>query len=262
MNMNKIPSAPEPEPEIHAGPSGNDAAADTSLPIRPIIDVMDPFNRASSGDDDASAGLSWASVVFDPSAPPLPAQALSDMEVAKCDALAANLEVDIAITDEADLESTVLRSALSRRTLFVGRCAGHPDADAQIAESVTTIASLPPTGLRQRPPSSRQTQDATDCVDVLPPHAFPNNTAGVMLRNGCDFDVNVAYCNYKPDAGSAAGVFDCGLWSKTGLDSLQRGERVPAPLGLAVTHLACPKPTIPFVAFDEGKVALVGTCAN
>ena len=261
MNMNKTP--PPPEPEIQSGPSVvNDAAANASAPIRPIIDVMDPFNRPSPGDDGAEAGLDWASVVFDPAGPAPPAQALSEMEIAKCEALAANLEVDVAITHQAELESTVLRSALARRALFVGRCAGHPNADSQVTESVATIVSLAPTGLMQRPPNVPQSQDASNCVQALQPHMAPNNTAGTVLRNECRFDVSIAYCNYMPEAGTAAGVFDCGMWSRTALDILQRGEQVPAPLGRAVRYLACPKPTVPFVTFDEGQGALVGTCGR
>lgn len=176
-----------------------------------------------------------ATIRFAPDAPRGQIARLNDFQAAVC------LEEVVSLRSasrgwKGAPQEIALRLGLLERTLFAGRCAGHPNAAALVAEAEREIAASAASAASDFTDAKDTTPDAISCVEPMAPNNPRNRSASPALHNAGNFPVHVAYCNV----------------------SLANGAR-PAMFGREIQHFACRQPSGPVLTYVAGK-GLDGFC--
>lgn len=185
--------------------------------------------------------------------PPLPAG-----RVAECDQALRTAQTE-SQSWKGTPEEKSLRLGLIQRTLFAGRCAGHVQADAMVADADRTIAISITSAISAYTDPAETSPDAIDCVEPMIPTDPRNTTGTTALRNACAYPVQVAYCNVSPASGSWAEAFTCGNRNVLAMDVIPANGATPAVFGREVQHFACKAPAGPVLTYQAGK-GLDGFC--
>jgi hypothetical protein len=156
-------------------------------------------------------------------------------------------------------DETALRTGLLQRTLYAGRCAGHPEAFDRVVEAERTIAAKAALAAATFTDARDTTPDVIDCVEPMAPGNSRNPTGSPALVNVCNFPVYVAYCNVSPAKGSWAEMFACGVGGSLGMDVILPYDATPAVFGREIQHFACRQPAGPVLTYVAG-VGLDGFC--
>lgn len=156
-------------------------------------------------------------------------------------------------------DETALRTGLLQRTLYAGRCAGHPEAFDRVVEAERTIAAKAAVAAATFTDAKDTTPDVINCVEPMAPGNSRNPTGSPALVNVCNFPVYVAYCNVSPAKGAWAEMFACGVRGSLGMDVIPANGATPAVFGREIQHFACRQPAGPVLTYVAG-VGLDGFC--
>lgn len=195
---------------------------------------------------------------FNPAAPRGKPTPLGTAEVIACNDDLKALRQD-ADTWKLTADEKNLRLGTVQRTIFVGRCAGHPQSAELIAEAEKVIADFAPRAASVRTTIDQTTQAELDCVEPMLPTDKRNPTGTTAFHNGCGYPVYVAYCNVSPASGSWAEAFTCGTKNAFAIDLVPASGALAAVFGTEVSHFACRKPALPLVSYSQGA-GLEGYC--
>lgn len=195
---------------------------------------------------------------FAPDSPRGDVAPLAGARLAECDEAMRAAQSD-SQTWKGTQEEKSLRLGLIQRTLFNGRCAGHAQAPALVADAERSIAIAAASAASAYTTADETSPDAIDCVEPMIPTDPRNTTGSTALRNSCAYAVTVAYCNVSPVRGSWADMFACGVTSTLGMDVIPANSATPAVFGKEVQHFACRKPAGPVLTYSAAK-GLDGFC--
>lgn len=199
-----------------------------------------------------------ATIRFAPDAPRGQVALLSDVEASAC------MEEVVALRNASQgwkgtPAEIAQRLGLMQRTIFAGRCAGHPNAAALVAEADQEIAASAASAASAFTDAQDTTPDAISCVEPMAPNNPRNRTGSPALHNACNFPVEVAYCNVSPARGSWAEMFACGVRGSLGMEVIPANGATPAVFGREVQHFACREPSGPVLTHVAAK-GLDGFC--
>lgn len=197
-------------------------------------------------------------MTFAPDAPRGQIAPLVGARLTECDTALRTAQAD-SQTWKGTPEEKALRLGLIQRTLFNGRCAGHAQAVALVADAERSIAISAASAASAYTSPSETSPDAIDCVVPMIPNDPRNTTGSTALRNSCAYPVTVAYCNVSPLRGSWAEMFACGVKGSLAMDVIPANSATPAVFGKEVQHFACRAPAGPVLTFDTAK-GLDGFC--
>lgn len=157
------------------------------------------------------------------------------------------------------LDEISLKLGQLQRTLYAGRCAGHPQAETLVASSERIIAQMSPRVHAAPAADADVMRVATDCLDLVPVGADGNPGNMSVFRNSCGYPVFAAYCNVAPAAGSWAEAFACETRERMGLVSVSGNGVARVVFGRQVNHLACAAPSVPVASYTPDS-GLTGYC--
>lgn len=196
---------------------------------------------------------------FDPDGPrPAYVMALSPVAIQAC-------EDDVRALQEASkswkgtIDEISLKLGMLQRTIYAGRCAGHPHATNLYASAERIIADTAPRAATAPTTAADTTPVVTDCIEPVPVGGAGNTGNMSVFRNTCVHPVMVAYCNVAPATGSWAEQFACETRSSIALVSIPANAMSPVVFGRQINHLACRTPALPVASYAPAS-GLTGYC--
>ena len=207
----------------------------------------------------SSAPVAAASVLrFEPDAPMGPLKALTATQVQACEDDVRALQED-AKAWQGTADEAAMKLGMMQRTIYAGRCAGHPTAQDLIASAERMITDAAPRAAIATTTAEQTTPVQTDCLDPIPVGDPRNLTANSVFRNSCAYPVTVAYCNITPVKDSWAASFACEARTSIALMTIPASSSAPAVFGREINHFACKKPATPVATYTPGG-GLQGFC--
>ena len=235
------------------------APVDPATPAPPRASAPAPEPAPAPTAPRATPSSPRAGVIpFAPDAPRGQQAPLVGAQLTECDDAMRTAQTD-SQTWKGTPEEKALRLGQIQRTLFNGRCAGHAQAAALVADAERSIAISAASAASAYTSPSETSPDAIDCVVPMIPNDPRNTTGSTALRNSCAYPVTVAYCNVAPLRGSWAEMFKCGVKGSLAMDVIPANSATPAVFGKEVQHFACRAPAGPVLTFDTAK-GLDGFC--
>jgi hypothetical protein len=184
--------------------------------------------------------------------------ALSPVAIQAC-------EDDVRALQEASkawkgtIDEISLKLGMLQRTIYAGRCAGHPQAANLFASAERIIADTAPRAATAPTTAADTTPVVTDCIEPVPVGGTGNTANMSVFRNTCVHPVMVAYCNVAPATGSWAEQFACETRSSIALVSIPANATSPVVFGRQINHLACRTPALPVASYAPAS-GLTGYC--
>ena len=195
---------------------------------------------------------------FDPDAPMGTPKPLNTVQVQAC-------EDDVrAVQEESKnwqgtLDETAVKLGMMQRTIYAGRCAGHPMAVNLIAGAERMITDAAPRAATATTTAEQTTPVVTDCLEPIPVGDARNMTSSSVFRNTCKYPVTVTYCNITPVKGSWAQSFACEAKTSIAMMTIPASSSAPAVFGREINHFACKNPAMPVATYTPGG-GLQGYC--
>ena len=245
------PAAPPAKPQqpgiVVAKPA---PAASQPKPQQPGIVVATPST---------SAPVAAASAPrFDPDAPMGTLKALTAGQIAACEDDVRALQEDSKAW-QGTPDEAAMKLGMMQRTIYAGRCAGHPQATTLIANAERSILDAAPRAAAATTTAEQTTPVVTDCLEPVPVGAARNMTNSSVFKNSCAYPVTVAYCNITPVKGSWATSFACETKTSIALMTVPASSSAPAVFGREINHFACKAPAMPVATYTPGG-GLQGFC--
>jgi hypothetical protein len=195
---------------------------------------------------------------FDPDAPTGTPRPLGAAQIQACEDDVRALQED-SLVWQGSSDETAVKLGMMQRTIYAGRCAGHPMALNLIASAERMITEAGPRAAAATTTAEQTTPVVTDCLEPIPVGDARNLTASSVFRNTCDYPVTVSYCNITPVKGSWAASFACESKTSIALMTIAAKASAPAVFGRQINHFACRKPAVPVATYTPGG-GLQGYC--
>lgn len=195
---------------------------------------------------------------FDPDAPMGTLKALTGGQIAACEDDVRALG-EASKTWQATPDEAAMKLGMMQRTVYAGRCAGHPEAATLIANAERAILDAAPRAAAATTTAEQTTPVVTDCLEPVPVGAARNMTNSSVFKNSCAYPVTVAYCNITPVKGSWATSFACETKTSIALMTVPASSSAPAVFGREINHFACKAPAMPVATYTPGG-GLQGFC--
>lgn len=226
-------------------------------PVAPQVKPQQPGIVAATPSPAAPVAAASA-LRFDPDAPMGALKALTANQIAACEDDVRALQDDSRAW-QATADEATMKLGMMQRTIYAGRCVGHPNALDLIASAERMITDAAPRAATATTTAAQTTPVATDCLDPIPVGDPRNLTASSVFRNSCAYPVTVTYCNITPVKGSWATSFACEARTSIALMTIPASSSAPAVFGREINHFACKKPAMPVATYTPGG-GLQGYC--
>lgn len=195
---------------------------------------------------------------FDPDAPMGTPKPLNTAQIQACEDDVRALQED-SRNWRGSIDETAVKLGMMQRTIYAGRCAGHPLALNLIASAERMIADAGPRAAAATTTADQTTPVVTDCLDPIPVGDARNLTASSVFRNTCAYPVTVTYCNITPVKGSWADVHACEAKTSIAMLTVPANASAPTVFGREINHFACKAPAMPIATYTPGG-GLQGYC--
>jgi tetratricopeptide (TPR) repeat protein len=253
-------AAPPPAPALIAQPA---AVAPPPLPPatpQPVAvpSVVAPPVAESIAASPPPSLAPTAMPRFDPDGPRPPPPALSDIAMQTCENEIRALQAG-SRTWQATIDEISLKLGMFQRTLYSSRCAGHTQAENQVASAERLILDAEPRAAAVVTVASQTSPAVTDCVETIPVGDTRNTTDMSIFRNTCAFPMMLTYCNVAPVTGSWAEAFACETRSSVALVNLPASGAASAVFGRQINYIACKAPALPVASYTPAS-GLSGYC--
>lgn len=228
-----------------------------ATPVAPAAKPQQPGIVAAMPNSSASAAASPA-LRFEPDAPMGALKALTAGQIEACESDVRALQ-DESRAWKGSADEAAMKLGMMQRTIYAGRCAGHPQAATLVANAEQAIRDAAPRAATATTTAEQTTPVVTDCLEPVPVGAARNMTNSSVFKNACTYPVTVAFCNITPVRGSWAETFACETKTSIALMTVPASSSAPAVFGREINHFACKAPAMPVATYTPGG-GLQGFC--
>jgi len=228
-----------------------------ATPVAPAAKPQQPGIVGATPNSSASAAAAPA-LRFEPDAPMGALKALTAGQIEACESDVRALQ-DESRAWKGSADEAAMKLGMMQRTIYAGRCAGHPQAATLVANAEQAIRDAAPRAATATTTAEQTTPVVTDCLEPVPVGAARNMTNSSVFKNACTYPVTVAFCNITPVRGSWAETFACETKTSIALMTVPASSSAPAVFGREINHFACKAPAMPVATYTPGG-GLQGFC--